>query len=463
MKFFSEAIDDFEPNGRIYIPTASYAEMGQWALPAQGFIDYEEITGYLKQNNLWDKYGYLVRGGFWRNFLSKYPESNNLHKKMHLVADKIDRLAKKTGLKTKKQLAKATNLLYQGECTCQYWHGIFGGLYLSHLRHAAYNCFIRAEVIADKLAGSDGKGNLKVFDFDADNHPEVIVETPLLNAYFSPRYGGAMFELDVRDHGFNLLDTITRRREGYHEKLHQLQAKTEADGKSIHDRIQAKEHGLEKYLIYDWHRRISFVDHCFPPDTSLEAFALNKYDEAGDFIIEPYTYKLKRTVARLKIEFSREGHVRLNNGRHKLHISKHISLSLKKPFIEAVYTVSNRSAGHLNFWLGVEFNWSMLAGNSPDRYYRIDEQKPENASLDSQAETPGATAFNLIDEYHRLDIAISLSEPCRLWRLPIETVSMSEQGFERVYQSSLTCPSFELNLPPGGMHEFTIKISLRDL
>lgn len=463
MKFFSEAIDDFEPNGRIYLPTASYAEMGQWSLPSQGFNHYEEIEKHFKQNNLWESRGYLVRGGFWRNFLSKYPESNNMHKKMYRVALKIERLEEKLPISKKKKLAKAIDLLYQGQCNCQYWHGVFGGLYLNHLRYAAYNRLIRAENIADNLGALPKSGSLEIVDFDDDGRNEIIAETGYLNAYFSPRFGGSMFELDLKKKGFNLLDTMTRREEGYHNKLFQLQNQNESDSKSIHDRIEAKEEGLEKYLIYDWHRRISFVDHIMPTETGFEQFASNDYQESGDFIIEPFTYKTRKTPAKLIVEFLREGRIKHEDSANNLSIEKDISIMLKQPVIEAVYTLENQSAAELHFAFGVEFNWSMLAGDSADRYYYIDNHKLEHSRMNSHGETPDVNVFGLADKYHKLDINISLSESCRLWRFPIETVSLSEHGFERVYQSSLTCPCFEIKLTPGESRKLVIKIEFKNL
>ena len=35
--------------------------------------------------------------------------------------------------------------LYRSQCNDAYWHGVFGGLYLNHLREAAYSNLLRAE------------------------------------------------------------------------------------------------------------------------------------------------------------------------------------------------------------------------------------------------------------------------------------------------------------------------------
>ncbi|MCP4581145.1 MAG: DUF1926 domain-containing protein [candidate division Zixibacteria bacterium] len=467
MKFFSEALDDSEPRGRIYLPTASYAEMGQWSLPSAGFMHYEDLENHLEVNELWDSHGYLMRGGFWRNFLSKYPESNNMHKKMYRVANKIDGIkAQKAGQSAgqKKLIKEATDLMYQGECNCPYWHGVFGGLYLNHLRYATYNRLIRAEAIADKLGALPKSGKIDITDFDDDGQNEVLAETKALNAYFSPRYGGAMFELDLKGRGFNLLDTMTRREEGYHKKLLELnKLDNDSEGQSIHDRIEVKEEGLEKYLIYDWHRRLSFVDHIIPHQSTLVNFIKNDYNELGDFILEPFQVKAKKSSSKLSLTFTRDGHIYLPRGIYDLRLTKSIVIPTQKQSITASYKLENISDKELSFVLGIEFNWAMLAGDAPDRYYYIDGKKLENSRLNSIGETTGVDSFGLKDEYHNLDINIKTSETCRLWRYPIETVSLSEYGFERVYQSSLTCPCFDIKLAPGESRDLGVEIGFLEI
>ena len=68
------------PVGRVAIPTGSYAEMGEWALPvgeAQAFAAaVASATADGSPDRRW------LRGGIWRNFQVKYREVNDLHKQM---------------------------------------------------------------------------------------------------------------------------------------------------------------------------------------------------------------------------------------------------------------------------------------------------------------------------------------------------------------------------------------------
>ncbi|MCK4428203.1 MAG: DUF1925 domain-containing protein, partial [candidate division Zixibacteria bacterium] len=245
-----DALNLLPPKGRVYLPTASYHEMNQWSLPPKAFQEYEEFEHILsegspakgggKDQNLYERFGIFVRGGFWRNFLAKYPEANNMHKKMLLVSERIAKTksshkqkigkAKELVLSKAKELvlSQAKDELWKGQCNCPYWHGVFGGLYLPHLRSAIYKHLIEAEKVTDELAhptGSTGSLQTKkwidhqILDFDKDGQDELLVHTPIFGLYFSLASGGSLFELDFKPKSLNLLDTLTRREEGYHKKL----------------------------------------------------------------------------------------------------------------------------------------------------------------------------------------------------------------------------------------------------
>ncbi len=460
---FGQALDLTEPAGRVYLPTASYAEMGQWSLPAEGFRHYEELEKTLKDADLFERLGYLVRGGTWRNFMTKYPEANNMNKKMYRVSAKIDSLEKRAAAENRKSLNKAKDLLFQAQCNCPYWHGVFGGLYLNHLRYATYKRLLEAESICDRLEPTIRSGRIETTDFDGDGFPEILLESTLTSAYFAPRLGGAMFELDLKDRSLNVIDTMTRRPEGYHYKLSQAQDSRSATGKTIHDRVEVKESGLEKYLIYDKYRRLSFIDHFFPLASRFADFAEGNIPELGDFVEEPYTFESSKTAAKLNLLLTRVGQIENGAFASTIELRKKISLSLENGGIEANYSLQNLGDLETKCLFGVEFNWSLLAGNAPDRYYYIDGAELDDPRLNSRGETANVSRFGLIDRYHDLNINIELSQPAKLWRVPIETVSLSESGFERVYQSSVTCPCLEIALRPAQKHSLSIKINFGKL
>ncbi len=67
---------------------------------------------------------------------------------------------------------------------------------------------------------------------------------------------------------------------------------------------------------------------------------------------------------------------------------------------------------------------------------------------------------SLVDEWLRLRITLSVSQRVVLWRAPVETVSQSEAGFERVYQSSMVMPTWRISLAPSATWETEITVKI---
>ena len=456
--FFSEVIAEAPALGRVYLPTSSYAEMGQWSLPAEGFKEYEEIEEKLKSESSWEKYGYLIRGGFWRNFLSKYPEANNMHKKMIHLTYSIREAAEKKAV-SDDVLKQAIDLKWQGQCNCPYWHGVFGGLYLNHLRHATYSRFLKAEALLE--GGKDEKFlEYEVFDFDFDGQDEAVLRNRYLNLYISAAYGGSIFELDYKPAFMNLLDTMTRRQEGYHGKITEASdANNYSRGGSIHDRVEAKEAGLEKYLVYDWHRRLSLLDHFMKSGTVPDEFAFNKYVECGNFINQPYTAELLKKKNKLQMILHRDGRVWIDKVWAPIFLIKVITLLPDTPGFDVVYRIENRSESRLESLFGIETAWALLAGNSPDRYYHVNGNRPEISNMLSRGVIADSESMGIRDEAFGYDILLQADRKLDWWRFPIETISLSEGGFERNYQQSTVVPVVGLDLLPGS--SFDLKLSIK--
>ena len=119
------------------------------------------------------------------------------------------------------------------------------------------------------------------------------------NREFANVHLGSLFELDFKPLSVNLLDTLARRKEGYHSKLKAPSNPQDASAAvaSIHDRVMAKEEGLDQLLCYDRHRRVSLVDHFLAPGTTLEAFSRAQHVEQGDFVRGAYRSRLQRRRA----------------------------------------------------------------------------------------------------------------------------------------------------------------------
>jgi alpha-amylase len=238
MPTFSEFIDTHPPAGRIYLPTASYDEMMEWALPARASAEFQDLVAKFKDERSYAERRPFIRGGFWRSFLAKYPEANRMHKKMMRVSRKVNSMTGAGAVEAKREL-------WRGQCNCPYWHGLFGGLYLNYLRFANYSHLLKAEQLADtELRGEGPRIQAEHVDYDCDGHEEVIVSTPDYNFYISPDCGGTVAEIDFKPKAFNITDVMSRRPEAYHRKIKKTPAASaEGDVQSIHDIVVSKSRG----------------------------------------------------------------------------------------------------------------------------------------------------------------------------------------------------------------------------
>ncbi|MEK6590561.1 MAG: alpha-amylase/4-alpha-glucanotransferase domain-containing protein [Nitrospinota bacterium] len=471
MPTFSEYIERFSPNGRIYLPMASYEEMMEWALPTEAGHGFEEMLHDLENRGIKDKYKSFIRGGLWDNFLTKYDESNLMHKKMLYVSEKLRKI-RGQGIK---KIPPELRELYRGQCNCAYWHGLFGGLYLNYLRHAVYEHLIEAENIIDKKRHRNKNWiEYKVIDYDKDTQNEVLISNSKVNAYFDPDYGGSLFEFDYRPKRFNLSNTLTRREESYHYKIKSAESGDHSSGstpKSIHDIVKVKEDGLGEIIVYDRYQRRSFIDHFFGEETDIKNFMMCSYPEIGDFVDKQYKIedvsKSRKGIVSLKMK--RIGSLQYSNSHIPVSISKIFHLSKEKSGIASAYEITNMGDKDIDIWFGIEFNLTLLAGDSDLRYYiSFDGFHPEHKKimerfkkkemsrlsnlirvgkvLKNIGNTSNTKYFGMRDDWNHFQIILSFEEPASIWYFPIETVSQSEDGFERTYQGSTILSHWNMKL-----------------
>jgi alpha-amylase len=335
-----------------------------------------------------------------------------------------------------------------------------------------YEHLIQAEMLADKIrlgrgTKDEGRGKKKTWlaietgDFDRDGSDEVMLNSELMNLFLDPADGGRLTELDWKPRSFNLTNTLTRRREVYHEKILQMvkdKASGHAEGgaKTIHERVAVKEEGLQYHLLYDWYTRGSLLDHFLGSGVDLAAFMRSEYYEAGDFILGAYSVKSKKTGAGAIVTLERDGVVE----GLPVRLRKELSLRSGSGEFVVTYSIANRSSEELNTSFGSEFNISLLAGNAHDRYYDIAGHSLDKRNLASLGETNNVSQVSLVDEWLRLRLTLAFSRPAILWRAPVETVSQSEAGFERVYQSSMVMPIWRISLLPGHTWETEIRAKI---
>lgn len=425
----SEFMDKEPPIGRVYLPATSYMEMGEWALPPEASREYTALIEDVKKWNHGERISRFLQGGQWRNFFAKYPEGNWMHKRMLYVSAIVN------GAEARGEpgAAVAKDYLLRAQCNDSYWHGVFGGLYLPHLRTSVYENLIKAE---DAAAGERAPFEVTLSDMDADAKAEVIVKTPHLNLFFSPASGGSLVEMDYIPSAVNVSNTLSRWLEGYHHKLAGEHVDTQgSEAKSIHDIVRSKEGGLEKYLKFDSARRASLVEHFIGTDETIKKFFENIHKELGDFCGKPYDVSIEEGG----VIFSRRG--RVSDG--DFFVKKEITFNDAGSF-SAVYDVKGECGATPLF--GVEFNLLLPCCDGPACYYEFDPGHAESdIGLGSTGETASLKSVTLVDGHRKVCVAIETDVDARLWRFPVHTVSLSEAGFERIYQGTCLLFLFRLN------------------
>ncbi len=446
---FSEYLDRRGPTGRIYLPMASYEEMMEWSLPTPAGLRFKRLKEELAATGIpEERCKTFLRGGVWDNFFTKYDESNHLHKRMLLVSEKLRQLPRDA-----QESSGAQRELYRGQCNCAFWHGLFGGLYLNYLRHALYRHLLAAENLIDALAGQTLDAETR--DFNLDGFDEVIVRSPKILAILAPASGGSLLELDDRPACFNLSNVLGRREEIYHTALRESAHADEQGGgspQSIHDRVTSKEPELEQHLFYDRFPRHSFLDHFLPPETDLAAFRRGEFEEQGDFA--EGVFSLEPVIPQaggksLRVNMRREGQVVQAGRARALHIEKSYLFTRDGAGFEVHYLLSHKEDEPLALCWAVELNFTLLAGDAPDRYYTLDGKPLEDGRMGSEGVIENVGTLGLRDDWQGFELTLATGPGASLWRYPVETISQSEGGFERTYQGSCLLFRRAVEIPAG--------------
>ncbi len=449
----AQAYAETDPAGKIYLPDGSYREMTEWALPVSQQLNYDSIIHQLESLENFEQIKRFMRGGFWRNFKAKYPESGEMYARMMHVSSLLLQ-AEQEG-RSGVEVEAARKALYRGQCNCSYWHGAFGGIYLPHLRNAVFSHLIEAENILEPvLEQRQDWVEATADDYNFDGHSEIRLASDKLIAWFEPDAGGRMYELDVRTIQHNLLATMARRPEAYHEKVKQGEPASDADCASIHDRVVFKQAGLQDRLQYDPDLRKSLVDHFFDNNTTLDSIVQGTAEERGDFAQGSYAAKIRRGPQKTQIQFQRRG----NAWGIPLSITKGVTLSAGSHILEIAYLIEGLPVNR-EFHFGVEFNFAGLPSGADDRYFhQLNQQRL--GQLGEQLDLAEVSDLSLTDEWLGIDVQWSVNQPTHVWTFPIACVSQSEGGFELVHQSVVVMPHWWVRGDSQGKWSCVMQLAL---
>lgn len=428
----SQAMDSMPATGRVYLPDCSYREMTEWALSTDEQSQYRRSSMEMDQQPWGPPAKRFLRGGSWRNFKVRYPETQEMYARMMEVSRKLhQRASSDPSAFGDHRLAAARRSLYRAQCNCPYWHGAFGGLYLPHLRGAAYRNLIDADNRLEEFELESGANDATADrgDWNLDGRDEVRLANRSFVAYISPTEGGQIYELDVRDVGVNLGANLSRRPEAYHERIRaHAENRRDEDPHSIHDLVRFKQQGLENRLDYDRAPRRILVDRFLSASTTIDDAVSGRWEELSDFHSAPFDIDSLAGTPSPSVTLVRQGSVDGQAAK----VQKSIALHPDGDRLRISYELSNLPAKR-PLLFAVESNIASLASGADDRYV-LDSGRRRMGRIGDVLGAAAQTSIALVDEWIGIEVGLSPSRPADAWMFPIQTVSQSEGGFELVHQ-----------------------------
>jgi hypothetical protein len=406
--------------GIVYLPTTSYIEMNEWTLPAPAAHAYAELVAREKEAGRYEAEKPFLRGGIWRNFLSRYPEANWMHKRMLHLSERLALLPAGA------QSERSRRLLHLAQANDAYWHGLFGGLYLPHLRRAVYRALVELEGELDAVAPRPPRHRV---DLDGDGIDEFFIQNGELQIVLKLDGSASIVELDAYALAQNFGDTLRRHAEHYHRKALESQRPDRAgEGiASAHDRMSFKHAIAPEDLATDAHGRSSFRDTWIGPSG-------NQYPLAGYELLAPNT-----------VEHAASFRAPCGPGR----IEKLVLVQGSR------VTVTWFLQGLADGTFRTELNLALPSCDGPAGRYIL---RGEIAcGFGQPLEATDVTELVLDDQFMGGAVAVLASRPATVRARPHVTVSQSENGFEKIMQCATITLSWSL---PAGRHELSVALKI---
>ncbi|MGH2817142.1 MAG: alpha-amylase/4-alpha-glucanotransferase domain-containing protein [Actinomycetota bacterium] len=386
------------PKGRVYLPSSSYDEMMTWALPREARLRLGKLRRNLQTDDPEGALSFL-KGAPWRSFLAKYPEVNQLQKRMLHVSRQVhDAGAPEQALQE----------LYRAQCNCAYWHGSFGGVYLGFMRSALWHHLMRAEGMVRGLASAPVVQKL---DINADYMDEIIINAPWGAAVLAPHQGGSLIELDDWRVGANLLAVVARHREAYH-----VEDENPPDEENDEEIQVSQTRGQidRDSLIFDEYGRGALID-------ILD----------GNRLTSPYDYTVDDG-----------GIVTLWTATKGIKIAKQLTADAEE--LVATYTISNHSGRPFEGSFATET--SVLPLNLGREVEEAEVESDHNSWRVSQAEA-------------ELGLEVGFSRPAEVTNETIVTASATLEGLKPMLQGVAVVARWSLDLPVD--ESFSVELRLR--
>ncbi|MBY9006455.1 MAG: DUF1925 domain-containing protein [Candidatus Lokiarchaeota archaeon] len=444
----SEYMDKYPAKSLVYLPTATYDKMEEWVLPTDIRIIFKNQRSKLRKDKANQDLYLFLKGGFWRHFLVKYPESNNMHKKMIYVREKliqVENKVRKVSDKTlhekfERKIELAWEEIFKSQCNDPYWHGLFGGVYIQFLRFSIYSSLINAENIIDEINSLlfpklDSYVSIIPIDFNKDSKMDLIVESNNLNVYISPSAGGTIFELDYKPKSYNLLNVLTRWKEAYHEI----------------EKIEENEISIDRFrrsLL-----RIRFIHE----DISLEKLAADNYYEFSDFMNGDYEIsKNEKSNNKAIIILSKEGYLKDIESDEKIicKLTKELTIQDNKIITTITGTLLNDPnkkeilqslVKHLNIGIDIPFFF-----NGDPKEFKWESKQVDSSTVESNSIIDNyvflGNHFKAYDKSYDFSFEINIDSDLesKIAKFPLITNTFTDEGYQNIFQGINVIAMFKI-------------------
>ena len=408
-RHYSAYMHENKPRGIAYLPNVSYSEMSDWSLNAEDALSIEYLKEEMFKKHCDMRGAKFIKGGIWKNFFVKYEESNRIHKRMLELSQLREDISND----------KFDENIYKLQTNDPLWHGVFGGLYLPNLRDNAYAYIIACEnilygntsLIVTEKSVMDGYEKIKMI------RPEYIFR-------FDSKTGGQLVEFDSKSSCFNWQNTLSRRKEAYHQKIVTLsheQMKTKENHshegiETIHNIAHHVDEEIKDALVYDWYIKNSFIDHISDISITLENFRNCGFREYGDFANQPFSY----FVDEKSIIFEREGGLYLPQ-KHQAHLKKTYTPELNGFKFSIDFNTDFDYFFNYVLELNLHFaEYDKVTVNYNEIYQGTKEERVKS--------------LEIMDGYLNKKITISIDREVDILYYPLKTLSQSEQGYDFTIQ-----------------------------
>ena len=107
----------------------------------------------------------------------------------------------------------------------------------------------------------------------------------------------------------------------------------------------------------------------------------------------------------------------------------------------------------------MQCNLTLSAGEAPGRYFRV----AGRPSLGSRGRLEAAHGLAMVDEWLGCELGLTTTRPAEVAWAPVETVSLSEAGFERIYQGSALLFVWPVRLEPGETWDVSLRLRVAEI